>query len=134
MLKLRILVQKPLLTAARFPQGKTLSDYEENPEIASNVEKVKKSLFETINDLVDLQNELAKSNTEVKCPLIEKNYDKDLNKLWKSIEKQNKGFEKTRNESLEIWNRKTKLGSGSVTTKNFKTINQVSTCYNSNII
>lgn len=123
LLKLRILVQKPLLTVNRFPQGKTLKEFENNEDVSKNIDKVKNSLFETINDLVDLQNELVKSNPDVKCPLIEKKYDKNLEKLWESIEQQNKNFEEYRNSSLENWNRKTKLGN--VNAKNFKTINQV---------
>jgi hypothetical protein len=47
----------------------------------------------------------------------------NINEIWNIIQKRSENFEKFRDDSLEKWNRKTKLGYFS--SKNFKTINTV---------
>jgi hypothetical protein len=56
----------------------------------------------------------------------------NINEIWNIIQKRSEKFEKFRDDSLEKWNRKTKLGYFS--SKNFKTINTVFFFYKKKVI
>eukprot|EP01080_Neovahlkampfia_damariscottae_P002992 gene2992-5002_t len=115
LLKLRILLQKPLQTVNRFPQKEIMKDFKKNETIKSELKESNQDLVEILNDLIDLKNEFSEEK--------ELNSYQTLDKTWNEIEKNAEKHSKKRTDTLEQWNRKTKLSSGNITNKNFKTIN-----------
>jgi hypothetical protein len=72
-------------------------------------------LIDLLNDLLDLKNEFSNEK--------ELNSYEDLKKTWKALESDFKGKSKDRTSTLEFWNHRTKLSTGNLSNKNFKTIN-----------
>jgi protein AATF/BFR2 len=106
--------------ANRLPQYDIQPDFKENEEIGKRFDTMELNISKSLKELVNLQNALLEQNPRMKCPRIE--HDDDSEVLWKSIEAQYEGFTPYRNQSLEEWNRRTKLSSG-IDAKNFKSIN-----------
>jgi hypothetical protein len=72
-------------------------------------------LIDLLNDLLDLKNEFSNEK--------ELNSYEDLKKTWKALESDFKEKSKDRTSTLEFWNHRTKLSTGNLSNKNFKTIN-----------
>jgi hypothetical protein len=72
-------------------------------------------LVDLLNDLLDLKNEFSNEK--------EVNSYEDLKKTWNALDSDFKAKTKERNSTLEFWNHRTKLSTGNLSNKNFKTIN-----------
>jgi len=129
-LDLRIRIQKAVNIANQFPQYNVFPYFSnDNEETKRKVKETKKETLNLINDLLQLREDLADNNKELKK--INTNTkkrkreidDEDLLEgLWDDINNYNTKFVKYQNDTLEKWNRKVQTTAG--IQKQFKAVNQ----------
>ncbi len=121
LLKIRILMQKPLATCNRFPQPDTFDEMVEQAETSETVEEAQSSIVDTLNDFLDLQHDLFSQNETTKVSVKRRKIatDDDLDDVWESISTQYDAYAPFREEALERWNRKTRMQNA----KQFKAMN-----------
>jgi protein AATF/BFR2 len=147
LLKTRILMQKPLTICNQLPQDNMFIEfleYDREKTYASSVE-IRNSLFQMLSNLLDMQNELLQKNRNCahstsknisgktlddirenkrrKLESSEEIEDSDiLEDIWQVINESYNSYGKYLEESLEKWNKKTRIQS-SLNTKQFKVMN-----------
>ncbi|KAL0478076.1 hypothetical protein AKO1_010810 [Acrasis kona] len=136
LLKVRILMQKPLSTCNRLPQPDTFEAMVANANSQDKIDAVTDSILQTISSLSSMQDDLLQQNTQT-LSSVEADTDHDYNEMynkrrklndgsafdeiWSSLDQQYLKFSQYRETSLERWNRKTRLQAANV--KNLKIMN-----------